>query len=240
MKDLKLWLKSQTKWIAVAIVIIIFLLVYKCNTNQQHRQDINSAVSQHEIENLTGANQQLEQQITGHKAVIDSLWSELDKQVIKLKQKDAQLIQKDKEYKNELARLSGLSDNDAVAEFLDKSDCGEIDIKTFDDSLYLIPICPIRQYNDIRAGFYMQVDVNTILRSKLQEDTKNSLILNGIIIEKDKTISDLNTTVSNDNKIFSEKDKQIQAEHKKYDAQRRKTWMAWGVGAVATTLAIIF
>jgi len=233
-------MKNKPLLIAVAVLLLIgFLLSWHFINKARTAATVQIALSQHNEEELITQNENLQLQLHGHRVVEDSLWVLVKNQEYRIKQKDKMIVQKEKQYQDELNRLQLLTDDEAVSEFLDNAECGEQPILKY-DSLYLIDICPLRSYNDIRAGFEAQTDVNTILRSKLQETTLKEVELNGIITERGNQIEKLNQVVENTDQIVQEKDKQIQVEHKKYVQQKVKTYLVGAVGVLGITLGIIF
>ncbi len=231
---------KKQHYIAVAALIIFgFLLSWHFVNKARTETKVQTALSLHEVEELETRNETLQLQLLGHRVTEDSLWVLVKNQEYRIKEKDKQIQKKEKQYQAELNRLQLLTDDEAVSEFLDNAECGEIDIRMY-DSLYLIPICPLRSYNDIRAGFNAQTDINTILRQKYAEQAENAVKLNGIITERGEQIKTLNEVVSNTELIVSEKEKQIQEEHKKYVQQKVKTYMVGAIGVLGITLGIIF
>ena len=239
--NLTKWLRSQPKqtWIiaVVAAILLLLLIMSQCNSKKIQQQNINNAVSQHEIENLQAENEQLKQQRNGSEAVSDSLLKrikERDSKIVQLQGKVAVIALK---YQSELNRLDKLSNDESVAEFLDQSDCGEIPVVKY-DSLYLIPIEPIRQYNNIRAGFDMQVDVNKILVLRINEHVIKETLMDKVIGEKDYQLTLCDSINSNHTAIEVEKDKQIKGWQKKYKAEKRNKWIV-GVAGVAVLVGVV-
>ena len=225
--------------IGVAVLLAVLLLsIRNCSNNSIDDQNVISAVAQSKIDALVESNTILTNQNKVHQNAIDSLRTIIkakDNRIASLNTRVATIALN---YEKEKARLKLLPDDSAVAEFLDNAECGEQLIMKY-DSLYLIDICPIRTYNDIRIGFDMQVDVNQILREKLGIQSSKNADLEGIIIVKDKQIASKDTIISNNNLVVAEKDNQIKAEHKKYKQQKVITWVTGGVGIVLLTLSLL-
>jgi hypothetical protein len=243
MNNLKQWFAGLPKLayiIAVAVLIIVFLLSMRnCSNNRQDDQTVISAVAQSKIDQLQTDNDALKSSVKASQSAIDSLQTIIKTKDGKIATLNTKVAYIASNYEKEKNRLQLLTDNDAVAEFLDASDCGEQPIIKY-DSMFLIDICPIRNANDIRAGFDMQVNVNQVLQDKLRISESKASDYNGIIAGKDKQLTDALQLNSNSEKIITEKDKQIVAEHKKFRQQKVKTWITGGIGVVLLTLAIIY
>ena len=216
---------------AVIALLILLLVLNKCASNKQDQQNISSAVSQNQIENLQSALAVLENKETAYRLTQDSLLSinaSLNKQLITNRGKLAQIALN---YEIERQKVKELPNDSAAALFLDRADCYEFPVMQY-DSNYLIPIEPIRFYNTLAIDFDEQVAVS----GNLMKENKIYMLqvknLNRIIDNKETRINDLNEIVKNHKLIEIEKDKQIQAEHKKYKQQRVKTFLTGAGGLI--------
>mgnify|MGYP000977402892 CR=1 FL=1 len=216
---------------AIIALLILLLVLNKCASNKQDQQNISSAVSQNQIENLQSALAVLENKETAYRLTQDSLLSinaSLNKQLITNRGKLAQIALN---YEIERQKVKELPNDSAAALFLDRADCYEFPVMQY-DSNYLIPIEPIRFYNTLAIDFDEQVAVN----GNLMKENKIYMLqvknLNRIIDNKETRINDLNEIVKNHKLIEIEKDKQIQAEHKKYKQQRVKTFLTGAGGLI--------
>ena len=216
---------------AVIALLILLLVLNKCASNKQDQQNISSAVSQNQIENLQSALAVLENKETAYRLTQDSLLSinaSLNKQLITNRGKLAQIALN---YEIERQKVKELPNDSAAALFLDRADCYEFPVMQY-DSNYLIPIEPIRFYNTLAIDFDEQVAVN----GNLMKENKIYMLqvknLNRIIDNKETRINDLNEIVKNHKLIEIEKDKQIQSEHKKYRQQRVKTFLTGAGGLI--------
>lgn len=216
---------------AVIALLILLLVLNKCASNKQDQQNISSAVSQNQIENLQSALAVLENKETAYRLTQDSLLSinaSLNKQLITNRGKLAQIALN---YEIERQKVKELPNDSAAALFLDRADCYEFPVMQY-DSNYLIPIEPIRFYNTLAIDFDEQVAVS----GNLMKENKIYMLqvknLNRIIDNKETRINDLNEIVKNHKLIEIEKDKQIQSEHKKYKQQRVKTFLTGAGGLI--------
>jgi len=215
----------KNSWILVILLLVLLgaasLIVTNCNSRRQADQNINSAVSQNEVENIEALNVALSNKIHGYVIAQDSL-------VKCIKLRDEQLIRKEKErsqialkYTAEKSRLREMPDDTAAALFLDRAQCNEDPVEKYSDK-YLIDIEPIRFYNDLATDFDQQVEINASLQS--ESDIKSMQIkdLNSLCGVKDKELFAVKQINENHVLIESEKDKQITAGNKKYKAEHRK------------------
>jgi cell division protein FtsB len=216
---------SNYQWALLATALIVLLAVVfvfnKCNSNKLNERNTDIAVSQNENENLQSVNASLENQIVGYLNTQDSLLQ-------CIREKDVQLIRKEKEkslialkYATEKDRVKQLPNDSAVGLFLDRADCTECPVVKYDND-YLVPVDPIRFYNDMAVGFDELASMSLILQSESSIKTMQIKELNSLCNAKDSQIAALTRINENHVLIEAEKDKQVTAQEKKYKAERRK------------------
>ena len=221
---------------AIIAILVLLLILNKCANDNQDQHNVSQAVSQNHIENLQAALSVLESKEIGYKAANDSLVlinSALSRQLTTNRAKLAQIALN---YEKERQRIKALPNDSAASLFLDRSDCSECEVLQY-DSAYLIPIESIQFYNLMAVDFDQQVAVNgnLIKENKIyQLQVKN---LNSIIDNDETRIGNLKDQVNNYQQIISEKDKQLQAEHKKLKKQRFKTVLTGIAGAALAGFA---
>lgn len=171
--------------------------------------------------------------IIGYKALNASLQSNIkqsDKEIIKERRKRAVIEAK---YAEQLARVQHLPDDSAVGLFLDKSDTGEHSILMY-DSLYLIPIEPIRAYNDLAVGYdYLAESNQSLIRESLIQSQEIKDLKN--VIQNDSVIvSNLENIIKGHNQLNGICVGENERLKKQLRKQKFRTGVAWGVGAVVT------
>lgn len=244
MNEIKEWLKRPiVVGITVGVVaLIIIIVISKCNSDRQQQNEVNNAVLQTENSQLSDANLALQQQLHAHKWIEDSLTEALkekDKQLVKLDKKLAVMASN---YATELNRVQELNDEDAVGLFLDNSDCGELPIlryKKDNDSGYIIPICPIRTYNDMKVGYDMLGDNNRLLQAKIVIYKGQVDDLTGIATQRGERIIILDSINKNHEEIETNLNKQIKNEKDNYKREKRRTALVGISGAILIVGALL-
>jgi len=231
-------MKKQTL-IILAVSVIAIAIIWKLFSDSQKRNEISSAVAQDRIENLESNVAQLEEMNIGFHAVQDSLIQRnktLSKDIDRERKKYAVIALK---YEIERSRVKELPDDSAVGLFLDVADCSEVPVMKY-DSAYIIPIEPIRFYNDAIVSMDELKEVNQVLK---HEAGLKQLLIDSqgqVIISQDQEKKNLNEIINDKDKIIQNKTTQVDAGEKKYRKQVIKTYIAVGVGAVAVVLVAVF
>jgi hypothetical protein len=224
---MKEFLKNNWKLVCPLLILLLFVVyggINNCSRNQQADQNTNSAVAQNEIDNLKAKLADKDKMLFVHKIAEDSLnvlVKAKDVQISQFKIKYRDIANK---YETERGKLKEITNDSAVALFLDRADCIECPVLKYENA-YLVEIDPIRFYNDLASGFDEQVEVNQVLRNNIDTVNSKVLILNELIKHKDEDIKILKSKTADYNQIGAEKDKQIQAGDKKYRAEHRKVIM---------------
>lgn len=238
----KQWLLAQSKltYVMTGVVIVLAILfgINKCNSKRQQNADIDIRILQSENKALQANNTSLKTQLYAHKQREDSLWELVlanNERIALLNKKVNKLAAN---YATEIDRLEALPDDEAVVEFLDNSNCPATPILKHDSS-YMIPICPIRTYNNIKAGYDMQTDVNLLLQKKVDEQSSKIYNLSSIVTERGNQISLLDSINGNHLQIETGLTNQVKAEHSKYKAQKRKTILVGIAGGVLLVGSLI-
>jgi len=225
--------------LVIAVVGTIFLMM-KCNSNSQDKRDVEIAVYKNNIEHLNKLIYDLAKDTAKiHKENKQLTESGKAKDKI-IAQNNRKIINVTKAYEAQLAMLKEVDDDSAVAIFLDNAECGPLPIMKYGDSGYVIPICPIRNYNDLKVGFDMQIDVNSILRNNIEVLISKSDDQQKIINNNNEEIRALNKIIVVKDEI-NENEKGIGESWKdKYKAEKRKVWIvgATGAGIIIGILAL--
>jgi hypothetical protein len=223
-------IKSILLYAAIAVLLIL-LFISRCSRSKQDQESSVSQVAQNRIENLEANIAKLEGREIVYRTSQDSMIrinEALNRLLIQNRAKYAVIALN---YEKEKQRVKDLPDDTAVGLFLDRADCGEVQIKKYDDD-YLISIEPVRFYNDLAVGFDEQISINKNLRTETRIYTVKIKTLDEIISGKEMHISDLNAKIEAFKSIESEKDKQIVAEQKKIKQQKVKTYLVGAGGLI--------
>jgi len=214
----------------VALFAMTFLILYtnKCiQDNTQNNIQDNHLL----IERLQSQIAQDSLMKIGYKGMNKDLMADIEQYKVLLSKEKKKVAVIALKYANELKRVQSLPDDSAVGLFLDVADCGELPIMKY-DSMYLIPIDPIRVYNDLAVGFNEQVEVNRSLNTQIT-------IQDSVITRQSKVIQNdsivLALTESSITKIRQEQQyqsEQLKLSTKLLRKQKERTAVAWGVCAV--------
>lgn len=213
------------------IALLVLLFISKCSNLKQAIQNIDQAVSKNRIEILESNVAILEKQNLTYRQSQDSLIlidNSLNKLITQKEAKYAQIASIYADLKNKVKELN----NDSTAGlFLDRADCTEFPVLKYDTN-YIMPIEPIRFYNLMSVDFDELKAQHQNLQGKYDIKVLQVKNLIKIIDGKEDHIANLDKTIESQKLIETEKDKQIQSEHKKYKQQKVKTFLVGGAGLV--------
>ena len=229
---------------AILLILVASYVVTKCNSSKQGRLEISNAELQGKNEILESYLLILQGQLNVHIAAEDSLYvrvKEQDSMLTLTKSKYAVIARK---YDLERSKVKELTNDSAVGLFLDRADCSEVPVVKYEND-YIVPVEPIRFYNDLAVGFDEQVSVNENLRNEntIKDMKIRSLesicsnkedqvqVLTKIIATKDQIIANKDTAIGNDKKL-------IRAEHRKVIASRI-AGIAYGVVSTAVLVWVV-
>ena len=149
MKTTIQFIKQNSIYILIGLLIVIAGL-YSYSNYVKEQSKINSAVSQTKIENLISYNEQLTQQINGHKGLNLKAYErikELNSSLYLSENKVAVILRK---YETERNKVKELTGSESVGLFLDKTEQSEFPVQKYSDSpdsTYLIPLTSIQYAN---------------------------------------------------------------------------------------------
>jgi hypothetical protein len=206
-------------------------MAIKVMNNQQQKYDLDTAVLKDRSETLEATNAELEIQITGHKAVSDSLVSTIRTQNIVLDRYKTKYAVIALKYETERNRVKEVTDDEAAGIFLDRADCSEVPVLKY-DSNYLIPIEPIRFYNDVLIGFDEQVETNRTLRGEVYDKGVQIVNYERLTTEQKATILAQTELNRNTSQMLMNSDKQLANTEKKLKRERVKKYVVGVVGLV--------
>jgi len=225
-------MKTNTPlFIAIIGIVLVAIIMMKVTSNQQAQFNETNAVLRDRSETLQATNEQLENQITGHNAVSDSLLANIRTQsnvLLQYQRKYAVIALK---YETERNRVKEVTDQEAVEIFLDRADCSEVPVLKY-DSNYLIPIEPIRFYNDVLIGFDEQVETNRTLRGEVYDKGVQIVNYERLTTEQKETIQAQTELNRNTSIMLSNAEKQIANTEKKLKRERVKKYVVGVVGLV--------
>jgi hypothetical protein len=236
------WLNENLKFVLIGLALLLLtsFLVTKCQNHRQQDATVGDAVAQNEIKNLRADLAALKKEKDRFLAAADSLLRQIDAQdklLIQIRAERAQIaLNLDKEKQ----RRHKLTNDSAVGLFLDRADCSECPVVKYDQD-YIIPVEPIRFYNDLSADFDTELLDNISLR---KENTVQATKINGLDMlcsNKDHQIAILEQQNSKNIDIQAEQNKQLQSEKDRYKAEHRKlvvTKIVAGVIIVVEAVAI--
>jgi len=241
MEKIKDFLKNNDMIIVILVTLTLLIVaVWYVLNNEQKKNDITNAVSQHEVERLISEKEYLQQQITGYKAIDDSLWSIVRQQNTQLstyKKKYADMALK---YDTERNKIKELNAVEQVEVFLDKTEQGEFPIISYEDTTqYIIPINSIQYANIAFVDLEEQINVNALLRGESQIKTMQIKDFNLIIDNKDLQIEKLFQINDKSELIITEKDTQVKAWESKYKKEAAKKYIVGAIGGVAIILSLV-
>jgi len=224
-------------FIAIIGIALVAIIMMKVTSNQQAQFNETNAVLRDRSETLQATNEQLENQITGHKAVSDSLISTIRTQNIVLDRYKTKYAVIALKYETERNRVKEVTDDEAAGIFLDRADCSEVPVLKYNDSAYLIPIEPIRFYNDVLIGFDEQVETNRTLRGEVYDKGVQIVNYEKLTMEQKATIQAQTELNRNTSVMLSNAEKQIANTEKKLKRERVKKYVVGVVGLVGIVVA---
>jgi len=218
-------------FIAIIGIALVAIIMMKVTSNQQAQFNETNAVLSDRSETLEATNEALENQIIGHKAVSDSLISTIRTQNIVLDRYKTKYAIIALKYETERNRVKEVTDDEAAGIFLDRADCSEVPVLKY-DSNYLIPIEPIRFYNDVLIGFDEQVETNRTLRGEVYDKGVQIGNYERLTTEQKETILAQTELNRNTSLMLSNAEKQIANTEKKLKRERVKKYVVGVVGLV--------